>query len=297
MKNFFKTKTSIKCKIIINIFILLVIFAFILFNFFHDRNNDFIHYQQSMGILATHKVANEVNNILAYKKKLLEAFLEDHEPLLEDIANNIDDDELYEELNEKLKRYFYDYFTSSLASDKGYLLRFSFGDIGRVCISDMKTYIETDVPKIRIHPNVTMYHYDILVPLALKGKKYLFICSFTSDEIASLLDTSAPINHNLLIVDKTQDFLIEITKKGSRDTSDLHGNLNLSEKEQKHILASKNIVGTYWHVVDSYNQSFFDKNKQMLIKDYLMMFFSFAIVLILMGWYILHNIKKINNTD
>ena len=281
-----------KYKVLISISVLLVVFGFILYGVVRDRSNEFFGKQEAIALVVTDKVANEVQEIFTYKKKLVKAFLEDHKALLLKITDDLENDEIYDEFNAKLQRYFYDYFSSSIASDKGELLRFTFGDIGEICIVDMQTYLETGKQKIRIHPNATLYHYDILVHFMLKGKKYLFICTFTSDEIASLLNASAPLDHNLFIVNKDKDFLIEVTKKGSRSALDRQGEFSLSENEQKHILASKKIEGTFWHVLDSYDCSYFDRQEEALIKDYVMVFVVFAVIMIFMGMFVLHNIKK-----
>jgi len=290
--NFCKTRISLKHKIVISIAVILIIFAVLLLSVVSDRNNEFLRHQKEVAEVVTSKLANEVQKIFIYKKKLMKAFLEDEKELLLKIVNDFDDDQLYDTLNKKIKRYFYDFFTSSIASDKGDLLKFSMGEIGDICVLDMKTYLETGEYKTRIHPNAYLYHYDILVSLILNGKKYLFISTFSSEEIVKLLHISSPMNHKLFIVNRDDKNLIEVTAKGSRDVLHKQGKLYLSDKEQKHILASKKIDGTFWHIVDSYDESSFEENRQRLIRNYSLIFAIFTIIIILLGRFVLFSMKK-----
>lgn len=286
------TRMALERKVVIGITLILTFFALILLGVVRDRANEFYKTQQSIAEVATQKVAVEIDKIFSNKRKLVKTFLEDNKILLSKIIKDFDDEELYDRFNEKLKRYFSDYFTSSIANSKGQLQRISLGDIGEVCISDMKTYLDSGKQQIRIHPNVTLFHYDILVDIRVDNKDFIFITTFTSEQIASLLHASSPVSHNLFIVNKDKAYLIEVTEKGSRDTFERKSELSLSKEEQKRILAIKKIDESFWHVVDFNDIGLFDDYKTRLIRDYLIIFFVFMVFTLFMGKLVLVGIKR-----
>jgi len=285
-------RLSLEKKIVFSTLIIILFFAMILWGVVRDRTQDYYQYHQSIAKSSVEKISRVVKNILHNKHKLVESFLEDHEALMLKILNNIDDEDTYDLLDDKLKHYFPDYLTSSIANIKGELLRTEFGDISKLCINDMKDYIYHGVQNIRIHPNATLYHYDILVKYKLKSQKILFITTFSSDVIVSLLNASSLISHNFYLVDKKQNYLIEITKDGSRNVLKDRGDFHLTQAEQERIFASQKIEGSTWTIVDFYDSRLFSDNKTALIRNNLIIFIFFTLLMIFVSRMIIREIQK-----
>ncbi|CAI6157785.1 MAG: hypothetical protein SPLUMA2_SPLUMAMAG2_00715 [uncultured Sulfurimonas sp.] len=126
---------------------------------------------------------------------------------LENFIHNPQNIDNYEKLNNKLRRYCNDFLT---------------------------TNIQHNEQSIRIHPNHSVYHYDILVNVKVKGKKYIFFVSFNTGEIASLIKRT---------------------------------DIYLSTDEEPHILSSQNIKGTQWKILDIYHKNLFTTFKKALYKE------------------------------
>ena len=128
------------------------------------RINDFRNYHQSTARNATSIVAVEVAQFVAEKKRLVDLFGREKLSLIQRFAQNPDDEQLYNELEERIAAYFPNYFAFSVADAKGntYFEDFD-GFIGEYCKDDIKNFALTNSYHPRIHPNPEAYHFDIMV--------------------------------------------------------------------------------------------------------------------------------------
>lgn len=272
--------------------IVIIFFGFILWGITEDRVSDHYQYHQALAQSATQKVAHEVTEILNRKQKLVKNFLEDNYELMDKVVKNLDDLDVYDALDSKLKRYFSDYFTSSIANSKGELLKTDFGEIGALCVKDLNAFLHTNEYKIRIHPSVTLFHYDVLVKFKHHSKVLLFIATFTSEEIATLLNASTSVYHNLMLLIKDKNHLVEVTKLGSRDILGERKTIVLSPEEQSRILASEKIANSYWHIIDFYDPALLTNYKYPLMKDSFTIFILFALLMLYISRILLLGIRK-----
>ena len=155
------------------------------------------------------------------------------------------------------------------------------GDIGELCLADLRHYIETGKQNIRLHPNHNEYHYDIISEYSTGKTKQLFFVSFKVNELSDLLNSTQPEKHNLILINKEQGNLIEITPQGSRlEINRLDYKMNGDENLR--TLSTTRVKGTSWHVTDMHNEGLFDNYRKKIIKEYIIAFYVFMIIALFM---------------
>jgi len=245
----------LKYKVIVFIFVLVLIFASMLFKTVHYRNDEFYLHNMKMAENSTKTVSFEIDKIILHKKQLIKTFFEDNEDIITSIVTNPDNYNTYELLNKKLERYFTDYFATNIIDDKGRLIIDEFeGSIGKLCLTDISDYLKSHKQLIRLHPNPIVFHYDIIYEFTINSKKYIFLVTFTVDEIVNLLNISKREHHSLFIINKKIKKLIEITDKASRQQLHNRQGIYLSNDEDNRIVSRSDITDTYWEVVDFYDK-------------------------------------------
>lgn len=248
-------------KIIIIFFsvILLTVYGSYLLWTTDERKKEFYTSHKAIATHATHTIANEIDHILQQRRILVKSFVEDNEQLMHALAKTPNNIELYNKLYEKLSRYFLDTFSASLASSDGKLLIDDFdGYIGELCINDMKHYVETGEHLTRLHPHPKVYHYDVVIKFSSKQKDYLFLVSFEADSLANLLKIASPESHELILAQKDQSELIEITPQGSRVNISERLDFRMTKQELDRVLSEEKIPGTKWHVYDLHDDKIFE---------------------------------------
>ncbi len=289
---FRKFLSSLEYKIIYLVIIVILLFALVLVRTIEQRHSEFNNYHHQVAEISTLKISHKVNDIMIKKHRLVTSFYEDNIKLLESIIHNPQNIYNYEKLNNKLGRYFNDYFTTNIIDENTQLIVDKFEEnIGVICLDDVKTYIQHNEQSIRIHPNHSVYHYDILVNIKIKGKKYIFFVSFNTDEISSLLQVSQHQFHDLIIVNTTEKNLIAITAEGSRENLIKRTDIYLSTDEESHILSSQNIQGTQWKILDIYHKNLFTTFKKALYKEEFIIFIIFLTITIVMGLIIISALR------
>ncbi len=259
----------------------------LIFGWFHviaaiERMDEFVRYHELISDNATKNIRYEIERILQHKNKLVKSFFEDNETIITKVADNPENDALYNQLNTKLERYFTDYFASNIVSKSGELIIDDFdGNIGAMCLSDMQYFVKTNQQLTRIHPNPSIYHYDVRAKFT-DGSNRIFIVTFNADEISHLINASTPEKHNIIIFNNKVN-IIEITRQGSRDK--LHGRLDyrLSEKEKMRRLSSSTISNSYWDVTDLHDMTLFDEYNEKLIRQSIITYVFFILLISIMS--------------
>lgn len=254
-------------KIIIILFsvLLLTVYGAYLLWTIGDREKEFYTSHKAIAEQSAQTVAGEIERVFLQEKKLVTSFLEDNKRLIATLAESPDSLELYTELNDKLSKYFIDYFSTSLASAEGKLLIDDFdGYIGDLCISDMRHYVATGEHLARLHPHPKVYHYDVVIKFTSKQKDYLFLVSFSADAISNILRLSSSENHELILVQKDQSELIEITPRGTRIDMPERLDFRMTKQELERVLAEVKVPGTRWHIYDLYKENLFSAHKNKL---------------------------------
>ncbi len=253
-----------------------------------EMNRAYVSYHQSISTDATSNVGDEVHRFLLHKKHMVATFLTDNLELVTRIASRPDDKQLYQTLNIKLSRYFTDFFATTIATQEGQLLLRSHDNkINDTCLADLRDYINSGNHLIRAHPDPIANHFDILVDFRLGTKKLIFFVSFNTNEISSLLKTSAPDKHKLMIIGTTEN-TIEIKPLESHDHIQNRLGSHLTKNENNRTLSSFHINGTSWNVIDIHNKNLFTDYKQQLLKQgsIIYTFFIFITVLMCLALYV-----------
>ncbi|NNL07168.1 MAG: GGDEF domain-containing protein [Gammaproteobacteria bacterium] len=274
-----------------------LIFGFWLVMASNDRVNNFVKYHQIISKNATRNISQEIERLLLQKRQLVQSFVEDNRAIFDDITAQPENEELFDRLNLKLGRYFSDYFSSNIATTGGELVVDDFeGDIGELCLTDLKQYVRSGYQQVRIHPNQKIYHYDILVEFGEGMARKIIIITFSADEIAGLLKASNPENHNLLIVDRVNN-LIEITRDGSRIMLKNRLDYRLSEDEEARVISSASIQGSYWNVIDIHDENLFSDFQNKTLRQGLIVYLFFILMAALMSFSLHAGVRRQNKLE
>ncbi len=274
---------------------LTIIFGIFYLSLANERLNEFISYHTLVSKNATKNISYDIEQLLQHKKQLVKSFLEDNVALVTSVINEPEDDALYEKLNKKLNRYFTDYIASNIISSSGELIVDDFdGKIGQLCMDDMKLFVETGKQIIRIHPNPTIYHFDIRAKL--DNSDNVFIVTFNSNTISNLLNAASPNKHEIIIFNNKFG-IIEITKIGSRKKLINRLDYRLTEDEKKRRLASFVVQDSYWDVLDLHDQSLFSDYENQLIKQGSIVYGFFMLLISLMSLVLFIAARKKNKLE
>jgi len=263
--------------------------------YFHasQRLDDFKQYQSTLSTTSSIGLANQVKYIINEKKRLVALFANQNADLLKQYAFNHESEALYREISNRIKKVFPDYFAFTITDAKGNPYPPDFDNfIGDLCISDIKKFHDKDNHLPRIHPNMHQYHYDIISKINHKTFNAILLISFSPKNISELIKNIQLPNHQLMLVRKTDNLLIEVFEQGARNKLS-RNNYNFSEDEQNHILSSHPIEGTDWHSIDMFNDALFTNNKIDILNQSFIIIIMLLIVMV-MSFYFIQKLFKAN---
>lgn len=273
----------------INLFspVLLVLFLLVLIWLGKSRHEQFATQHELIAGDATRVATNEIESQVASLRNLLEIFVEDNYRDISALAEDPDNEKFREKIDAKLKRYFPDYFSFSIANNTGAPLFEDFnGYVGDLCVADMKQSAATQKPLLRVHPNPYVYHVDIMVNFSVHKENMIMLVSFELGKFAQLLKLSSPESHNLVLVQPDNDFLIEITENGGRDKLLERDSLRLSSNEISRVLSSTRVSGTLWELFDIRRAGLFEQYRASLLKEGAVIYSTFMLIVVMM-WVLL----------
>jgi len=292
---FIEPVSSLSIKRAVNLYTiaLFISFGVLLYWSAVDRYQTYISYHQNMANNTTKMVAFDINKTLKEKQRLLDIFIETHNTLITDLADNPEDKSLQQTLQSRLKRYLPDFSGFNIMTPSGKPIIDAFDNlISDSCLSDFKLYLKTGKQNIRLHSNNNESHYDIVSRISnRKNSRFLFI-SFKVNEFADLLSSTQPGKHNLAIINKEENNLIEITPDGDRLADNNRKNFRLDGKENIRVLSATKIKDTYWHVIDMHDDGLFDSYKESIFKEYLIAYYIFSIIVLFMRSILLNQDHK-----
>lgn len=244
-----RTSTSFKWAISFIIFIPLVICLTLLW-VAYMRIHDFEANQKHIAHSTIEILSEDISNIISENRRLVGLFSKDELDLISHLAADPENYGLRAKLKKKIKRFFPHSFAFTIADRKGNPLLDDFdGYIGEICIQDMRRMIATKKFAVRIHPNPYVYHYDTMTTWQKDGKGGIFFVSFAPAMIARLLRAASPAGHQLMLLIKEQNYLIEITEKGARNAV-IRDNYHLNPSERARILDMVPVKYSLWHLTD-----------------------------------------------
>ena len=218
----------------------------------HVRNTNAQALQANMVQGGVTGAAHEITLHIQALRTAVRLFAEKERALLQRLAADPNNVDIYEELLKHVKVYFNDGFAVTLADDRGDPVVADFdGFVGQLCQADLRTFTQSAfvMPDIYIHPNAIGYHFDIMASVDLSAHKpHIFFISFYPRMIASILSRYQLTGHQLLLLDREVNGLIEVDIQGSRDT--MRRDYFISDSERARILFSAPVENTRWQLVD-----------------------------------------------
>lgn len=254
------------------------------------------HFQiaESTSMVLANKISKQIKN----QQRLLSVFAKNESHLLLQLLKDPENENLVQELNDKVLESFPDYFAVSLTDHEGIPKLDEFDErIGDLCLDDLKQYAEKGSTPIRIHPNSVIYHVDIIVPWSSVDIKErnnsnsgLLFVSFKPNFIYQILELSSPPQHELMLINRSVENLIEMTEHGSRIVLD-RDDFRLNKDERSRRLYSVPVNNSAWNIVDFQQANLFsDYEKSTYVFSFVILLLFIVVSLIMAV--ILFNIEK-----
>lgn len=285
------TSTSFKWAIGF-ITVIPIVISLLLFWVAYVRIHDFETNQKHTAHSTIERAAEDIANIIDENRRLVKLFASDEHNIIAGLARDPDNDKLRKLLQKKIKRFFPHSFAFTIADSKGDPLLDDFdGYVGDICIRDMKSMISTRKYTIRIHPNPYVYHYDTMTRWHDKGRQGIFLVSFSPDRIARLLHAASPVGHELMLIIKDQNDLMEITESGARNTI-IRNNYHLNASERSRILDMTPIRHSMWHLTDLAEPGLFAQFRVKTYRTFGMIIVAFILIAIIFSIVLVHFERK-----
>jgi len=276
------------------IFLLLIslLFALTLF-FIHDRRyNEFKQYHNHIAAESTGGVSQQVAGFIEEKKRLVELFAEQHLQDIRAIIHDPGNDLLRDRLNEKIGRFFPQYFAFTVADRNGkpYYVDFD-GLVSSQCQKEILGYAQGKPYLPYIHPNPEGYHFDVMTGFGpAKAEGVLFI-SFHADILGGIIRSSQVPGHILMLVAKSKQMLIEVVADGARNHWS-RADYRLSDAEKQRVLSSTPVEGTLWHAIDMRKPHLFGHFFVYLWIESAVVFAVFALISLFMVYRLHHEARR-----
>lgn len=270
---------SIKKTVDIYAIIILIGLGVFLFWLGLERYQVFKSEQERAAVKATQIAAREIKHIVESKQRTVKLFSEDHRGLIFALSHQPDEPILHTDLNEQIHRHIPDFFASNIMTTSGEIVVGDFdGHVGELCVIDMKQFISSGRQVVRIHPNIDTYHYDVLTRFTNGKDDRVFFVSFNPRELTQLLNSVQPLLHELILINKDMQDLIEVTASGSRDVMTHRDDFRFTADERSRVMSTAKVDGTMWHVVDLHEPGLLDQYRNSIFKEYLIVYLVFGIV-------------------
>jgi diguanylate cyclase (GGDEF)-like protein len=287
--------SSLSIKRAVNLYtvVLFLSFGILLYWLATDRYQTFISSHEDKAHNTTKVVAFEINKTLREKQRIIDIFIDSSIDLITELSEDPEDDDVRHVLTERLRKYQPDFFAFNIMNQEGKPVIGDFdGDIGELCLQDLRDYIETGEQYIRLHPNNNAYHYDIVSTYSFNGVRQIFFVSFFTDDISDMLGSVQSENHSLILINKEANNLIEMTADGSRKTISGRLDFRMNGEESFRVLSTAKVKGTSWHVVDMRSEGLFKDYRNKIITEYVIAFYVFSIVVLFMRHILLNQDEK-----
>ena len=265
--------------------LILTLVAILLVYYGLTRYQQFHLFQQTNARTVANGVATEVGHFIAERQRMVKVFANEHLETLAEIINNEETIEAsFVYLNRRAKQYFPDYFTITVLDEH---MKPQVDDleglVGELCLEDTRHTLASNEHKARIHPNPVAYHFDVVSPWQKNKLKGVFFISFHADFLGRLLKGRQIPGHQLLLVDKTADDLIEVTPDGAR-INWVRDDYRLQAAESERVLSEIAVPNSKWHVLSLHEPGLFRQELNRTIIKSVSIFFVFAIIILVALW-------------
>jgi len=249
---------------------------------------DYKEYHQLIAINSVNNVSESISQFITERKRLIQVFAIENSKLIKNSVLSPEDEKIRSKLVNKVKTYFPEYFSFTVTDKFGEPYYDDFdGEIGELCLVDIKRYASKNIANPRVHPHPVIYHYDLLASLKKDNRDDIFFISFPADELSNYLRSAQAIGHKTMLVSKKFENIIEVTTDGARNKN-FRQDYRLSKDELKYLLSEHPVEGTYWTVYDFQESKLFSNFISEIIWESIVIFIIFLIV----GLILLYRIKK-----
>jgi diguanylate cyclase (GGDEF)-like protein len=288
--------SSLSIKRAVNLYtiVLFLSFGILLYWLATDRYQTFISSHVDKANNTTNLVAFEINKILKERKRIVDMFIESSIELITDLSDNPEDDVAYQKISERLKKYLPDFsaFNIMTMTNEPVIGDFN-GDISELCLQDLGYFIANGKQHIRLHSSGNnAHHYDIASKYLVNGVQKIFFVSFYVNEISDMLSSVQSENHSLILINKGENNLIKVTPEGSRKSDSARLDFRMNGDENFRVLSTTHVKGTDWDVVDMHNEGLFTDYRNRIIREYVIAFYVFTIVVLFMRQILLKQDEK-----
>lgn len=244
------------------------------------RSDEFSRHQHVIASQTTAGVADEISRVIRERQRLVRLFGREQENLLARLIARPADLPLQQQVEQKLRDYFPDYFAFTLASTSGIPLLDDFDNkVGEVCQHDILAFARSDSYRPRIHPNPGAYHFDVMTR-SRDGRHILFV-SFRAELLGEILNYVQPPGHELMLVLPGQPPLIEVTARGPRSNL-ARDDYRLQEQELTRVLQRRHVRFTSWDILDLAGATLFADSRHQLVLQSLLAFVPFLLFALFM---------------
>jgi diguanylate cyclase (GGDEF)-like protein len=280
-----KPVSSLSIKRAVNLYtiILFLSFGILLYWLATDRYQVFFTSHADAAKNTTRIVAFEINKTLREKQRIVNIFVESHKDLITDLSNDPENETIHQALETRLKKYLPGFFAFNIMTSMGKPIIGDFDrNIDKLCLQDLGLYIESGKQNFRIHLNNNASHYDIISKFSTDRHSQLFFISFKIDELSELLNSIQQEKHNLVLINKEKDNLIEVTALDSRLEINKSIDHKMDGDNKLRTLATTRVKDTSWHVIDMRDSGLFTDYKNRITTEYIIAYYIFAIIVLFM---------------
>lgn len=215
---------------------------------------DFLGYKKAYNEASKKLVTHTANDILLLNinlKNKISQLLIDELDLFIKLSDNPENTEYNNKIIKLFKQYLPSFHTFSLADKQGEIMTdIFFEKVGRLCRQDIKQFaLHESNTWLTIHPGLGKYHYDLILPWQYANTQKIMFISFDIKSLVKILKNNKRANHELFLVRKDKDNLIELSSAGSRaEMAASNDKVFLDNKQLKSF--SQDIKNTYWTVIE-----------------------------------------------
>lgn len=271
-------------KYIFFLFIPLIAVAVLLFNVATNSVDQFFKHETELADTSINSADTLIQQYLEGLRRNVGHFTNNYQDDLQKLIENPNDLALYDSVSRAVKMYFPDAATFTIADSQGEVLLNDIDTlIGKGCRENIRLFAisnEQSNAQLRIHSDRLNYHFDIMEEMhAADGRVAIFFVSFEPTDIATYLASLQLPGHQLMIIKKDAELLIEVTEQGARVK--LQRDKNLLPAELDRVLAQKDVSNTLWQLYDIIEESHIKHAKSVVYQDFGVIFASFALGVLL----------------
>ena len=233
-----------------------------------ERIAEYEAFQREAGSATIRLVADDIRSVIENKKRLVNIYAEINQDRISKLAEHPDNVDLHAAIQRDLQRWFPTMFAYTISDPVGhpYLEDFD-GYVGDLCLEDLRTLATKNDYSIRLHPNPYAYHYDIMGKWGDEKRGGIFFVSFKPDAIVRQLVAASPPGHQLVLMIKEREYLLEISESGSREKTPRE-DYRMKPEEKARILDMVPIAHADWQLADLREPGLFSDFRRRLFTTY-----------------------------